>query len=184
MPPQVIDSVNAHTKEVTCLATNFGARNDVFTGSIDGRLVKTEEENGALHVHNTVDRAFGDGSGGAAIAIVSIKLGSAVGAVVVQGAGAMWGVWGIKTFKRILVFLEPAPVMAFEVLGCSGDAEEAREEEAAAAGAGPKKSYMEIASLLTVAVAVAVGIRVYSLDINEAHGCCTHVLQVRPQPQP
>lgn len=174
---QIIDSVSAHLKEVTCLATNLGDRNQIFTGSIDGRLVSTEETAGMLHVHNTVDRAFGELPGGLPVGIVSIKLGAAVGAVVVQGAGALWGVWSVKTFKRLFVFLEPSAIMSFEVLGCSGDEEERAREAAEEEQLRSKKAPQDRAAYLTVAIAVNVGIRIYSLDIAEPHGCCTHLLQ-------
>ena len=48
----ILDSLNAHNKEVTCILIHNGAdRNQVFSGSVDGRFVSTEEADGELHIH-------------------------------------------------------------------------------------------------------------------------------------
>ena len=160
----VLDSVAAHTKEVTAIAVVKSGRTEIYSGSFDGRIRCMEENSGQLLLHNTLENAFGDGSG-----ITSLKAVDSIRVVVAASSGKMWGVWNMAALKKILIMEERDPVSSIEVLGASGDKEDIDRHTQLGLPMGAL-NYM------TVAVCTLSGIRVYSLDTFLGNIAITHHL--------
>ena len=58
-----IDKIQVHSREITSISSHNGERNSIYTGSLDGKLRMLEEDSGKIHIHNTIDDAFGEGTG-------------------------------------------------------------------------------------------------------------------------
>ena len=72
MTGAVISRTQAHSREITSISTYTGLRHNIYTASLDGKLRMLEEDSGVIHVHNTVEMAFGEGVGVQFIQVVDV----------------------------------------------------------------------------------------------------------------
>lgn len=161
---QILDSVAAHSKEVSAIAIIKTVRTLIFSGSFDGKMRCIEETGGNLLMHNTADNAFGDGSG-----ITAIKLVDSIKVVIAASAGRKWGIWNMLTLKRIIMIEEHDPVSSIEILGASGD--DADIEMHMQEG-----TKMENTNYVSFAVCTLCGIRIYVVDTFNVTIAVTHEL--------
>jgi WD40 repeat protein len=161
---QILDSVEAHTKEVSSISVIKTHRTLIFSGSFDGKIRCIEESGGSLLMHNTADNAFDDGSG-----ITVIKPVESVKIVIAASAGRKWGVWNMLTLKRIILIEERESVSSIEILGASGD----KVDIDMHMHEGTK---MDNTSYVSFAVCTLSGIRVYVMDTFNVTIAITHEL--------
>eukprot|EP01034_Spumella_vulgaris_P022279 gene22279-28395_t len=160
----VIDQIQFHTKEVTAIVQAKGVRNCVYTCSMDGSLRMYEESMGKMHIHNSVDNAFGEGVG-----VSSVKVASTIHTVVAVSVGKVWGVWHDLSFKKLLLVHQPEIITALEVVGASRDRVE-EDHKAATTIPPPVLFAMDRENLLTVAVAMVSKICIYTMDVVDMRG--------------
>lgn len=179
----VLSRTQAHTREVTSISAYMGgSRHNIYTGSLDGRLRMLEEDSGNLHVHNTVEAAFGDGVG-----IQYVKIVDLLAVVVAVSVDKKWGIWNSRTFKRIALFEEKKVIAACQVLGTTLDSVSIDEEvvKAPTDGSGAvkreiKHKFTKKEKLLTLALSFAgpnPGIYIYTLDIIGVVGVASYFLR-------
>ena len=161
---QILESHQAHSRDITKIVPHEGARLNIFTASLDGKLKMLEEVHGSLCTHNTVESAFGDNVG-----VQDLEVAGAVKAVVALSAGNAWGVWSSVTFKRIMVVREGEPVTAMAILGCSGDARDKYKHPPPKAGQVDKSAATR-EYLITVAISRVSSTVIYVVDCLEGLG--------------
>jgi hypothetical protein len=81
----IIDQLQVHSREITSVSAYSGTRNNIYTGSLDGRLRMLEEEAGKIHIHNTIDNAFGEGIG-----VDYVQVVESLGVVVAVSHESRW----------------------------------------------------------------------------------------------
>lgn len=157
----VIDSIQAHSKEVSCLLATKSSRNLVFTGSLDGRIRVIEENSGALTIHNTAENALGDGCG-----VNSMKVCIGLKALLASSTGCVWGLWNFNTLKKLFILQEEWPISSVAVVASTEDQMDPK------GGANSDKEH-----IITVAIAMQHRVRVYTIDIVEVRAAVTFVLE-------
>jgi len=169
MSGDIISMVPAHKKDVNCVVSIQGTRNSVYTGSADGSIVITEELKGDLHIHSTIENAFGEGVG-----VIDVKVAQSVNVLAAVSNRTQWGLWHASTCKRIAYFNENnhgGPVSRIEILGSSRDDADLRYLDANLTKI--KKSDVqkrEKEKLLTIAVCTPMGVHIYTLDVTDMRG--------------
>ncbi len=167
----IIDQIHFHTKEVTAIQQSKGARNCVYSCSMDGSLRMYEESMGKLHIHNSVDNAFGEGVG-----VSALKVVSTLHMVVAVSVGKVWGVWNGVSLKKLFLIHQPEIITCLEVVGASRDRVE--EDYKVSSGAAASTLFaMEKENFLTVAVAMASRICIYTMDVVDMRGIRSYELQ-------
>lgn len=156
----VIDSLQAHAKEVSCIVAINTMRNTVFTGSLDGRIRIIEEISGALAVHNTAENALGDMCG-----VNNLKACEGLGVLVASSTGSAWGIWNISTLKKLFILQEEQPISSLAIVASTGDHIDHGIQQA------------DREQIITLTIAVGVCIRVYTVDIVEVRASVSFVLE-------
>lgn len=72
----IIDRISVHTKDINCIIPYSTHIKKVYTSSLDGKIRLIEEVSGILHLHNTVDNAFGFTELGVPLGVLQIKVTS------------------------------------------------------------------------------------------------------------
>ena len=166
----VIDSVHYHNKEVTSLCEKNKGRSCVYSASMDGHLRLYEESNGRLHLHHSLENAFGLGVG-----ITRIKNVPSLNLIVASGTGNQWGVFHDTSMKKLFVVHQDEVVTAFEVIGASRD--KADEVHKAAMNYTPAQLFaLEKETLLTVALAMPSSVVIYTMCTEDFRGVKTFEL--------
>lgn len=166
----VLDAVHFHSKEITSLCEKNKGRSCVYSASMDGHLRLYEENNGKLHLHHSLENAFGLGVG-----ITRIKNVPSLSLIVASGSGTQWGVFHDTSMKKLFVVHQEETVTAFEILGASRD--KADEEHKAATKLSSAQLFaLEKETLLTVALAMASGVVVYTMCTEDYRGVKTYEL--------
>jgi WD40 repeat protein len=169
MTGSTISCVSAHKKDVNCIVSIQGARNSVYSCSADGSIVTCEEHQGDLHVHTTIENAFGEGVG-----VGNVCVAPSINVLVAASTGSQWGIWNASSSKKIAMFNEErhgGAVCAVAILGASRDEADLKWLES-------RFSRMSKAALLkrekekilTVAVCTPLGVHIYSLDVTDVRG--------------
>jgi Ca2+-binding EF-hand superfamily protein len=172
---QVLERHPAHSRDITKIVPYKGARLNIFTASLDGKLKMLEEVHGSLSTHNTVESAFGDNVG-----VQDLEVAGAVKAVVALSVGDAWGVWSSVTFKRIMVVRESEPVTAMALLGCSGDARDKHKPPPPKANQVDKSAALR-EYLITVAISRVSSTVIYVVDCLEGLGSlCVNITHDTP----
>lgn len=182
MTGQIISQTHAHSREVTCISVHLGMRHNIYSGSLDGRLRMLEEDSGNIHVHNTVENAFGEGIGIQFVQVVDL-----LSTVVAVSNSNKWGVWNSRTFKRMALFEEANVITACQIIGTTLDTAPVKEETDGAVtpapgadGVAKKKinsKFLKKEKLLTLAFAFSNGVFVYTLDIVGIVGVASYHLK-------
>eukprot|EP01038_Epipyxis_sp_PR26KG_P009407 gene9407-12668_t len=162
----IIDCAHFHERDITSIRQVLTTRNVIYTSGIDGHLRMFEENSGKIHVHNSIDHAFGEG-----IPIMNMKVAPTLRVIVCASNGKLWGVWHDATFKKLLIIHEPELVTGLEIIGCSRDRDDI---EAGASVNIPATEHKE--NILSLAVAMQSGIVVYTFDVMEMRGIKSVVL--------
>ena len=172
---QIIDKVSVHKKEVNSICCYMGAtRNSIFTASADGSLSILEESRGNVHVHSTVENAFGENIGAS-----SVKVAPTVSTMAAISTTNKWGLWNCSTGKKIAIFNENSPVCSIEIIGASRDAFDlAYLEENFSKIDKHTLHKREKEKLLTIAIAKADGVAIYTLDVSDIHGINSYFLSL------
>lgn len=156
----IIDRVQYHTKEITCILQRKGVRTSIFSSSMDGHLHVYEESGGKIHLQNSIDNLFGEGVG-----LAVLKAAPSLQVIIAVSAGKTWGILNDSTYKKLLIIHELEVVTAVEVIGASRD----RLEEELLSGQQRQSSLKE--NILTLAVAMGKHVIVYVLDVQDLKGC-------------
>ncbi len=165
---EVVDEVEVHSKEITCISSHVGSRNCIYTGSLDGKIKMLEEANGQIHVHNSIDVAFGEGIG-----VSRIRIVYPLRVIVAASSNYYWGIWSDVTFKKVICIKESVHISNLEVICASGDAEDIERSNENNIETGLKVKQ----SLITLAVALTTGIiNVYTFDVVDIRGIMSHQL--------
>jgi hypothetical protein len=167
---QVIDRVEAHNREVTSLTSFKRQQNKCCAGFVDGKMKMLEEINGKIRVHNTLDDPFGVNVG-----IGNLKISSLLRAVVASSIGNAWGIWNDTSFRRIMLIKERSNVNSIEIIKDSliKGSDDLRKEGVILQ---PSEMSKPREHLLTVAVAISLCIRVYTVDMLSLRGIISHEL--------
>ena len=172
----LIDKVSAHKKEINCIVSIQAQRNSVYTAGADGNIVICEEFKGDLHVHSSVDEAFGEG-----IRVTDLRIAPSIGVMVAASTGTSWGIWNSSTCKRIALFDEAnhgGPVSKIAILGASRDEEDLAFLDRNFGNINKATlQKREKEKLITIAVGVPVGVHVYTLDVTDMHGVNSYMLR-------
>jgi WD40 repeat protein len=164
----IIDKVHYHSKEITSLCQKNKGRSCVYSSSMDGHLRLIEESNGKLHLHHSLENAFGLGVG-----ITRIKSVPSLSLIVATSSGKQWGVFHDTSMKKLFVVHQNEVVTAFEILGASHDAADNERK----VGLSPAQMFaLEKETLLTVALAMASGVVVYTMCTEDFRGVKTYEL--------
>jgi WD40 repeat protein/Ca2+-binding EF-hand superfamily protein len=169
----VVDSIHPHTKEVTCIVTRDGPRMHIYTGSLDGRINMLEENNGEMHVQNTIEHAFGVGN-----SVNCLKHAPSLKIIIASSTGQLWGIWHDQTLKNLILVEECNVISAIEIIGASRDSfdEESKKKMKLK---GASRNFIEKRGkeqLLTLAVAIASSVRIYTIDSVDFRGVCSYEL--------
>lgn len=169
MSGDIISSVSVHKKDVNCVVSIQGARNNVYSGSADGSIAICEEHKGDLHIHSTIENAFGEGVG-----VIDLKVAQSVNVLAAVSNRTQWGLWHASTCKRIALFNEinhGGPVSRLEILGASRDEVDLRYLDANFSKISKQVlTKREKEKLLTVALCTPMGIHIYTLDVTDMRG--------------
>jgi hypothetical protein len=165
-----------------------GGGNRIYAGTSCGRIKEFEESVGNLRLHNQIEFPFGEGVG-----IASIKIIPSLKIIVASAVGKSWGIWMESTLKKVFVHDEMGLINAVEILGASGDKEDIEfwdktlnspSKDGHAGGGGSltvdttahakrstKRADAPADHLLTIAVALAQGVKIYTIDVRTVKGC-------------
>jgi hypothetical protein len=163
----IINELKIHTMEVTTLLCR--RVNDItiiYSCSVDGSIAVCEERGGRLSCRYLLDHAFGP-----KIGVKFLEHVPTVRAVVAASTTYYWGLWDDQSLRKILCIREKATVNALRVIGASRDAEDqhiAQNEQQSMSVLHKQAQQKE--NLLTVAVATAAEVRVYTLDTLDVRG--------------
>jgi WD40 repeat protein len=167
----VIDAVHYHSKEITSLCEkNKGGRSCVYSSSLDGHLRLYEENNGKLHLHHSLENAFGLGIG-----ITAVKNVPSLNLLVATGTGKQWGVFHDTSMKKLFIVNMDEVVTSFEIVGASHD--KADEEYKTMMNYSSAQLFaLEKEALLTLALATVSGIVIYTMCTEDFRGVKTYEL--------
>lgn len=163
----LIHSLQLGGKAISCIVGYLSSRNNIFTGSLDGRLQWLEESSGSLHVHNFQENIFDHGQG-----ISCLKLVRSLKLIAASSTGKSWGFWSEVSLKKHLVIHEEELVTGFEILGSSRDVESLKLQEDRKIPIQRAKSE----NLITIAVCLLEKINIYTFDITDMRGICSFQL--------
>lgn len=169
----VIDTIHPHTKEVTCIVSHDGPRMHIYTGSLDGRINMIEENNGEMHVQNTIEHAFGVGN-----CVNCLRHAVSLKIIVASSTGQLWGIWNDHSLKNLILIEECNVISEIEIIGASRDDFD-EESKNKMKSQGASRNFIEKRSkeqLLTLAVAIVSSIRIYTIDAVDFRGVCSYEL--------
>jgi hypothetical protein len=169
----IIDKCLIHAKEITSIAANIdsfkeGQTKVVYTSSLDGRIRCIEEFGGKLHVHNTIENAFGDDIG-----ITMLKVVKSANVLIATSSTAAWGIWNESTLKKVMVIHEEFIIMSMEVIGVSSQLSTESHQYSHNFDTRPDGSSNSREHILTVAIALPQYIQIYCIDFQEVRGVAT-----------
>lgn len=159
----IIDTKMYHTKEITAIRQVIDSmRTAVYTSSRDGHIRMFAEGFGKLHIHNSIENAFGERT-----QVSDLHLVPAINALVAVSLKS-WGIWDSVTLKKNMIINQHQFITAFTVVGNSRD----KDAEAFKATQRPDMHVViDKECFLTVAVAMTSGgIQIYTLDLYEFRG--------------
>ena len=148
----IINRIEVHSAEVTCIVTRRGTRNTIYSSSLDGKLLMMEETSGEISVLNTYINAFGIGIG-----ISKLIVRDNMSIMIVASTTNIWGVWNCTTFQRLMAFGEESSIAAIELIESSADQEKV----------SIKQLPRQHKKLLTLAVALNGYVQIYVVDIHD-----------------